>query len=46
MLDSFCPDKDCVYGKELDFWATEIACFFKPYLIEEKGNKYRDENSI
>lgn len=42
MLDLFCPDKDCVYGKLLDFWATDIACFFKPYLIEEKGNKFRD----
>ncbi len=46
MLDMFCPDRDCVYGKELDFWATDIACFFKPYLIEEKGNKYRDNHSV
>lgn len=46
MLDMFCPDRDCIYGKELDFWALDIACFFKPYLIEEKGNKYRDNHSI
>lgn len=42
MLDLYCPDKDCVYGKLLDFWANDIACFFKHYEPEQQGEKFRD----
>ena len=43
MLDMYCPDKDCIHGKFLDFWALDIACFFKPISIEQRGVRYRDE---
>jgi len=42
MLDLFCPDKNCLYGKLLDFWADDMACFFKPINIEERGVRFRD----
>jgi len=43
MLDSFCPDQDCMYGVFLDFWATNMACFFKPVAIENRGVRFRDD---
>jgi hypoxanthine phosphoribosyltransferase len=42
MLDYFCPDKDCMSGTVLDFWANSMACFFKPIAIEERGVRFRD----
>lgn len=42
MLDLFCPDKNCMHGKILDFWADDMACFFKPIDIEERGVRFRD----
>jgi hypothetical protein len=46
MLDLFCPDKACLYGKMLDFWADDMACFFKPISIEERGVRFRDDNKF
>jgi hypothetical protein len=44
MLDLFCPDKNCEYGKLLDFWAEDMACFFKPIAIEDRGARFRDDS--
>jgi hypothetical protein len=43
MLDLYCPDRICLYGKLLDFWATDIACFFKPIDFDKQGIRHRDE---
>jgi len=46
MLDLFCPDKECLHGKLLDFWADDMACFFKPIAIEERGKRFRDDEVV